>query len=390
MRLTVLLGCVITVCRLNYLALALTQTWRADGRNTECSTIEADSAPSEVNLATYLDTCQKDADAIWIKKWMGRTGNHLHQLKNAFGFALSAGRKSVKFRTQFNNKEAYLRSTNAIFHFNQTLPVRESQPSPPHGCEMWREGKQYECTHVFFEFCSTSVAMRRQLYNTQIKPYVRSDVWTACEMGTSDTVTIAMRDGNVADARSGCIARDHRPRNQRYSCSEHAQPPCRYFEMVIEHGNNGGPFAHIDLVHGGNGGRKQNRCVDHIKSKYKDKIMNHQGSDLSGSEALKVDACKILKAKNLALTMSSFASTLANMNNQISRYFYVDIPDESLKKSLGGVSPRRIRDMNLNFTEVCQVWPNAQRYSIDSSNDLDTATYFLDFPADRIHVDHCA
>eukprot|EP00747_Dinoflagellata_sp_TGD_P109810 gnl/TRDRNA2_/TRDRNA2_170793_c0_seq5.p1 gnl/TRDRNA2_/TRDRNA2_170793_c0~~gnl/TRDRNA2_/TRDRNA2_170793_c0_seq5.p1 ORF type:complete len:409 (+),score=47.52 gnl/TRDRNA2_/TRDRNA2_170793_c0_seq5:160-1227(+) len=348
-------------------------------------------APSELNLETYLDTCQKDADAIRIEKWMGRTGNRLIQLSEAFRFAMAAGRKFVKLDTPFCDFNEFEfenwdftngtvttpnHATDCIFDFMDfnhpnVLHVRALQPSPQHGCEVWRTKEHYECKSVYREFCKTSVAMRRQIYESQIKPYLRSDVWAACEAGREDTITIHMRDGDVAHDTS----------------SHHAQPPCLYFETVIESGYNGSSFKYVDLVHDGE--QPLNPCVDVIKSKYADKILHNKGTGVTDS-AIKVDSCKVLKANNLAMTTSSFAGTLALMNNQVSRYFYADTFDEDVKQSLGsGLFVTKMRDMNWNLTEVCQVWPKAQRYSFGKVH-KNVGMQLLNFPADHMYVDHCA
>merc|ERR1712037_121142 len=81
--------------------------------------------------------------------------------------------------------------------------------------------------------CLTSVRERREMYKTMILPYVRPEVWQACEDPAEDELTIHIRNGDVATALTG----------------NHPQPPCLYFHRVIETGNGGRPFTRLQLLY---------------------------------------------------------------------------------------------------------------------------------------------
>lgn len=302
----------------------------------------------------YLDTCQPNASSIEWDKWMGRGGNKLHQIVNAFSFAWHAGRSTIKLPTRFET---------ALFRMPWVLTFNRCMHEGPTACKYFQSLDRPKCSLMFFEGCESTVKDRRAIYVNQIKPYLRKEVVGACDAGREDTIVIHVRDGDISRDLNG----------------SHRQPPCRYFHEVIEKGNGGAAFPRVLLVHSDE--EPTNLCVADITAKHRGKLVPHQSN-------IRRDACTILKAKNLALTSSSFGITLAMMNTDVDRLFHVD----TLRGNVGfDLYRRKEVNFELHHEQRCKVFPNSFTFVMDDDGSVGGSeeSYFLNFASDKMHMQTC-
>jgi len=104
-------------------------------------------------------------------------------------------------------------------------------------------------------------------------------------------------------------------------------------------------------------------------------------------------ACLILKAKNIALTMSSFGITLAMLNEDITFLAQIDSTNPKARRS--SEWRRRLKDMEFDFDQMTQVFTNFIQYQTlanttalfsGNSSDRITNNYFLHYPPNQLSV----
>ena len=313
----------------------------------------------ERTFAEYLAECQRNASEIKITSWMGRMGNHLHQLANAIGYARASGRRVVRTPGYVDH----------VFLVPEALAVAAGghvSRCEPFEVDVLRSGprQSLDCDRAFYQRCPTTILERREIYRTHIKPLLFSSlVGPACEAPPEDELVMHLRDGDVAGDTAGT----------------HAQPPCAYFLRVIETGNHGGRFSAVHLVH--KGAKKPSRlspCLAEIKARAAPRTRVIE----SNATTLEDDVCLILKATNLALTVSSFGVTLAMMSASVKQLFqfhgglremgsYVDLgappataPGLPVPVLVAHEARRRFTHMILNFTELCDAFPRVVYYTL--------------------------
>jgi hypothetical protein len=309
----------------------------------------------------YLESCQKDPDEVRIRRWMGRSGNHLEQLVMAYAVALFSGRPFVATPTWFDDvwnlnwsvtSEVDLHTELAI----SRVAVLDPAAGPPvtsvplsETCVEFR-GLGADCVFVFDTRCATTVADRRDIFVRQIRPLLQPGVFSACEVPSPDTLVIHLRDGDASFDVG----------------SSHAQPPCDYFHRVIETGNRGQSFDKVLLVHSHQ--YKMNVCVDDIKRRHASKLV---GDD--AETTILHDTCVCLQARNLAVTSSGFGVSLAMMNTAVDLLFVVDAVSSILGPDMPKLDPdawniftlpRKIDDFELDAPQLCAVFPHAVHYFV--------------------------
>jgi len=317
------------------------------------------TALSVATFSKYLSRCHPHPDEINLRRWMGRSGNRLHQLMVAFSLALSSGRHYVTTPRWFDD-------VWNVSHRIQVFPMPpEKSEEPFPSCTGFRAPNN-DCTYVIDKRCSTTVADRRNIYLQQIRPLLRHEVLSACEILSDETLVIHLRDGDVAADTS----------------SPHAQPPCAYFHHVIQFGNDGLAFKWVLLVHSNQ--EPANPCVGDIQTHHASKLIH-----LEKPSTVVNDTCVVLQAKNLALTSSSFGVTLAMMSLHVKRLFVIDVVTAVLLNSNSAESSsafsksvtlaRKIEDFELNVAELCSVFPQALHYSLPTNGTFMAIVNQLDY-----------
>jgi hypothetical protein len=292
---------------------------------------------SKGTLDEYLDACSKDSDSIDIGHYMGRTGNNLWQLHVAIISAIRSGKKYVTtnkhplfdFRTKGNKT-----------HSRAYIPIDPNDENFGKGCELIVDinaGRTYDCKLQFFQRCASTVSERKAVYHKYLLPYL--NVLNSCTHEQSeDVLTLHVRSGDVALARSGC----------------HAQPNCDYFDKVINEGNDGGPFQVVNVYSSSQ--QPENKCINHLKLQHKDKKINLI------SQFLAHDYCAMVTAKNLAVSVSGMSTTAKMLNTGLNRLFYPGYDEQKFAK-LGCKHPKMHSDAyDFDGKEVCNAFPNAIRY----------------------------
>eukprot|EP00747_Dinoflagellata_sp_TGD_P102714 gnl/TRDRNA2_/TRDRNA2_168746_c0_seq4.p1 gnl/TRDRNA2_/TRDRNA2_168746_c0~~gnl/TRDRNA2_/TRDRNA2_168746_c0_seq4.p1 ORF type:complete len:225 (+),score=24.49 gnl/TRDRNA2_/TRDRNA2_168746_c0_seq4:371-1045(+) len=191
---------------------------------------------------------------------------------------------------------------------------------------------------LFFQRCKSTVKERLDVYRKYVLPYVKPNVSDACASEGDDMLTIHLRNGDTSRSTRSC----------------HAQAPCEYLDKVINTGNNGSSFHSIRLISSNQ--LPQNPCLRHVKSEHADKhVVASRGTKAH-------DYCALIKAKNLALSVSSFSTTAKMLNTGLSRLFYFDSIsyDANIcrgKKNLN----RHMMGYDFDSLEVCAAFPMAIR-----------------------------
>ena len=207
------------------------------------------------------------------------------------------------------------------------------------------------------------------MYLYQMRRYLRAEVEQACESMGDNTITMHIRNGDVARRTTG----------------GHKQPACLYYETVINTGYHGGQFRQVDLVHAqSDKNKRQNPCLADLQQKYEKIILPR-----SNQGGMVYDACRILKAKNLAFTSSSFGITLAMMNTGIHWLFTVNTYDQTMPRSFDAEFYRRVNLFEMDVGQLCEVFGNVTGFHMVGGRQVDQATYFLAYPHSLLKHSSC-
>jgi hypothetical protein len=320
------------------------------------------------NLQAYMDKCQaSDPEVVEIPTWMGRMGNRVWQVLNAVRIAEATGRRFVKLPKAGGGLDHHLfgNPQDRLIEITPSVLHRGSCDFVPVSGKMY--AWHHDCRFLFFNRCRTTIKERQANYQKYVLPLLNHDVTEKCEDGADDEVTVHIRNGDVALHND--LNPDMRP--------EHRQPPCAYFHKVIQTGYKGGPFKRVQLVYSTE--EPASPCIDDILAKHKDKVVLKPATSLAG------DVCHILAAKNLATTMSSFATVLKMMNRGLQRLFFVNMLSSKI------MTPEQY-DIQMDYyefkvDELCQVFPEVTSYSVPELY-LDEA-FFLKFPDEKFVIDNC-
>lgn len=384
----------------------------AKQHHTACK-VHNHTIPNVYNFESYLQQCQSEpSDAIQIREWMGRSGNHFHQLVNAIYMALASGRSKVLTPGFVNDAWNISTLIKIDKHVNDGVRnifngTTEMNPYAKH-CDLDVDvkGDPFDCSCVFKQRCRTTVAQRRKIYQRFILPMIEPSVFSSCSHLGDETVTIHIRDGDVS----------------RQNNPYHIQPPCAFFRRIIATGNGGKEFKYVQLVHSGE--LPLNPCVADIETLYSEKLVDEllsidcrrgyncanrsvrmkdtvsiidqtldpNDAKANGSSNTMVDSklrptplmhdvCAILQAKNIVATASSFSITLMMMSSNINQLFVVDtLPDwDFVDKRVTGAPAfgkllRKINDFELAFDELCNVFPRVVMFQLRSNETLSAIT----------------
>jgi len=319
------------------------------------------------DLHSYMDKCQaSDPEVVEIPTWMGRMGNRVWQVLNAVRIAEATGRKFVKLPKAGGGLDHHL------FNSPKNQLIEIIPPKSPETCDFVPvSGKMYawhhDCRFLFFNRCRTTITERHAAYQKYVLPLLSSEVRDKCEPGADDEITVHIRNGDVA------LHDDLNPEMR----PEHRQPPCAYFHKVIETGYKGGPFKRVQLVYSNE--EPASPCIDDILEKHKDKVI------LRPAPAMPGDVCHILRAKNLATTMSSFATVLKMMNTGLQRLFVANMLSPRIMTKEQYEIQMDYYEFRVN--ELCDVFPEVTSYSVPEL--YLNETFFLKFPDENIVVDSC-
>merc|ERR1719265_705619 len=119
----------------------------------------------------------------------------------------------------------------------------------------------------------------------------------AVEEDDDNLLTIHIRSGDI-------FAERHNHKN-------HRQPPCAFYEKVFMHGNDGKPFKRMLVI---SSAAQNNPCIERLLHKHWGHI------SIQNSTALH-DFCVLAKAKNLALSYSTFVVSAAYLSSDLARVY---------------------------------------------------------------------
>lgn len=245
-------------------------------------------------------------DQVTITKWSGRTGNNILQVTHAIAYAKRVGASQVVFPGFDENSYSFLQlfSHPSVLRLPTSAQPAEGQEAP--GCSnkedmnpsgMWYQGKNVVCK-------GTTFMELRQVLFEHIRPMFRAAL-SQCEMKPEDEhaaerLTIHLRSGDLFSERAG-----HK---------QHKQPPCKFYDKVIETGLDGKPFSKVLVV---TENERTNPCLSLLLERHPDIVEVQSGTVLE-------DACSLLRARNLVTSFSTFSHMLGRMSTRLLRVYGSD------------------------------------------------------------------
>eukprot|EP00746_Dinoflagellata_sp_MGD_P092091 gnl/MRDRNA2_/MRDRNA2_36457_c0_seq1.p1 gnl/MRDRNA2_/MRDRNA2_36457_c0~~gnl/MRDRNA2_/MRDRNA2_36457_c0_seq1.p1 ORF type:complete len:982 (+),score=123.89 gnl/MRDRNA2_/MRDRNA2_36457_c0_seq1:139-2946(+) len=327
--------------------------------------------------------------AFQIQEWFGRAGNNMWQIQTAILVAEAVDLKYVQLPPDGPVRQ--------LFDLPQFLPVGKavSNVARKQHCDLeddagrYKEGN-FDCKYSWYTRCKSTFAERDAAYVDILGPYLRRDVIDACEAPTEGTLTIHMRSGDKALSIPGVSG-----------WKGGGQPPCAFFHTVIDTGFNGGPFKELQLVYDSEA-KEKNLCVEDIIRKHKDKTIHFPAGPIH------FDACRVVKAKNLALAPSSLSTTLVHFAKDVKRLFHAKLEPPPCHRNYedhfwstghqkdtewvhGELAP-----WNFDFTElgeVCQRFPQTTFFSLPTLPQTlrtNIPKYFLETKQDELIRASCS
>eukprot|EP00401_Gymnodinium_catenatum_P024519 CAMPEP_0117606784 /NCGR_PEP_ID=MMETSP0784-20121206/79886_1 /TAXON_ID=39447 /ORGANISM="" /LENGTH=859 /DNA_ID=CAMNT_0005409867 /DNA_START=44 /DNA_END=2620 /DNA_ORIENTATION=- len=324
-------------------------------------------------LAGFTDACRHHNydNKVRYYHWYGRMGNQLWQLEHAITIAQALGHGMIVFPGEAGN------ALQNVFNVGHALRLPEMAPEQQ-GCKDFvtagdfRPG-EYDCTTLFYTHCRASVAARRRVFLTSIGPAMKPTVLRSCSPTDADTLVIHFRNDVRNQGRKGG--------------GGHFPVPCAYFHAVINTGRDGQSFRKIRLLYPREHGISA--CVNDIKAKHHATkiLLDHPG------ESLEADVCTLLTASSLAISQSSFTSSLVLLSKRVVRLFWIDASDVLFSWVREKWKERRdflVQNYNLNATEVCRAFPAAVGYRMEPVADtMSFGDFMLRFPEQHLIRQPC-
>jgi hypothetical protein len=150
-------------------------------------------------------------------------------------------------------------------------------------------------------------------------------------------------------------------RTNEWCCESQAyvQPPCAWYDEVLGHENNGGPFSSAEIF----ADHKGHPCArDLLRRSGTGWVSGAQLAISSGD--LYSDICGILSSRRLVLPRSTFSFNLALLNPHPARLF-VPLPCEGCwLDSFLFFNLAKRSNVTLFLRELCQVFPNSVAYAM--------------------------
>jgi len=188
--------------------------------------------------------------------------------------------------------------------------------------------------------CKVSLKLRAKVMQRYLTPRLKPECLT--NSGIEYPLTIHLRTNEL------CCE------SQAY-----VQPPCAWYDEVLGHENNGGPFESAEIL------------ADHKEHPCARDLLRRSGTGwVSGAKlaislgSLSSDICGIISSRELVLSRSTFSFNLALLNPHPARLF-VPLPCEGcwLDGFLFFNLAKR-SNMTLFLQELCQVFPSSVAYAM--------------------------
>lgn len=221
-----------------------------------------------------------------------RLGNDLGQIFLALIRAPSYSACSLSFNASLVNE-----SVNDILDIaNQTVSLTDHRSRAVAVSQQYAYGPPDLWWDVKTED-PVGVANARQMMLKYIAPYKQP--CPKADYDFSDAVVMHMRSGDVF-THPGII-----------HTAFHGQPPCSFYTDIMKTGNGGSGFGKAIIL---TGPEMNNPCVYEMKKQFDKQILIQSGT-------AKEDACLMMSAPKVALSMSSFACMLMNLNEHVTDVF---------------------------------------------------------------------
>lgn len=140
----------------------------------------------------------------------------------------------------------------------------------------------------------------------------------------------------------------------------YSQPPCAYYQWVVEYGNNYGPFKDVLIV----SQDRRNPCIDFIQNL-------HPGKVRFQSSSLREDACTLASAQNLACSLGTFCITLGSVNKNVKNQYLAD-----------GIQLAFHSPVRMPYNQYLVTCPN---YDISWTSWNDRVNKMTTFPLKNVH-----
>jgi len=264
--------------------------------------------------------------AVAINHFRGRLGNNLIQIQNALLFAEFSGISKIHIPSMDVRGQKTLPTD--IWEFlerpdQDTLAINASDKKREGSCMQER----FRAKDVFFDdffsnkgrpSCVEDIQERKRVLLQYIKPLVKL---------SKDNLKLS-EDELVIHMRSG----DLMSKNME-NFPESRQPPCAFYDKIIEQGNEGSEFKNIRIIAQKDG---HNPCIDAVVSRHPDKQVIVQNGDRN------VDAAALMNARNLVLSTSTFPLMMGMMNENLEKAWF---PQETLPKQALPCAPGYARTL---------------------------------------------
>lgn len=279
--------------------------------------------------------CNK-ADAILSIGKNGRTGNNLAQVMKGLYFAAATNMSCIHLEPQYYNNSvldmpAFFRLDNHSIEMDGCTNALSEYQAP----WLWHCNASCEPTSTFGSFwidgCDGVAANDlRLLAETYIKPHARFS--TAIPPDGDGLLTVHLRGGDLLGKQDG----------DRNAPAHHwmwAQPPCSVYERIVSHGNYSAVLIVLEKP------VEAYPCVPWFRhfSKRSGVILRIQASTVLA------DARAIYRARNLALSFSTFSESIALVSGEAKRLYVYNT-------------------FQAHSAINCKLWPGVSLYDFQGPN----------------------
>jgi len=342
-----LLGALALLCPLGILLIALWVTGKpllVFGSSTTTtvststvSTTTITTATTSATTGTHTTTTNPE-DEFHVSNLpaTGRlppVGNSLQILTNGLIYADASRKKSVKVSGR-------IRQVLSIFlDFPDSGEIKMLPRVTGRRLEVSDEVRKCKNYSAWVE-CKVSLTRRAEVMRRYVTPMLKKGCLKSS--GTEYPLTIHLR-------------------TNEWCCESQAyvQPPCAWYDEVLGHENNGGPFKSAEIF----ADHKEHPCARDLLRRSGTGWVSGAKLAMSSGD-LYTDICGIMSSRRLVLPRSTFSFNLALLNPHPARLF-VPLPCEGcwLDGFLFFNLAKR-SNMTLFLQELCKVFPSSVAYAM--------------------------
>jgi len=208
---------------------------------------------------------------------------------------------------------------------------------------------------------------RRLDVSNEVKKCKNYSAWVECRVSLKLRAKV-MRRYLTPRLKPGCLSRSGTEyplaihlRTNEWCCESQAyvQPPCAWYDDVLGHENNGGPFSSAEIF----ADHKEHPCARDLLRRSGTGWVSGAKLAMSSGD-LYSDICGIMSSRRLVLPRSTFSFNLALLNPESARLF-VPLPCEGCwLDSFLFFNLAKRSNMTLFLQELCQVFPSSVAYAM--------------------------